>query len=72
MDAAGTAPHGMTNKRLSAWVDEMALRCKPDWVARALALRRNFFPHTPPSTTLSTSNATSYQLYRTACSALRR
>src|SRR5271165_2315747 len=32
MDAAGTAPHGMTNKRLSAWVDEMALRCKPDWV----------------------------------------
>ena len=32
MDAAGTAPHGMTNKRLSAWVDEMALLCRPERV----------------------------------------
>ena len=32
MDAAGTAPDGMTNKRLSAWVDEMALLCRPERV----------------------------------------
>ena len=32
MDAAGTAPHGMTNRRLSAWVDEMAWLCRPEQV----------------------------------------
>ena len=32
MDAAGTAPDGMTNKQLSAWVDEMARLCRPERV----------------------------------------
>ena len=37
--------------------------------SRALALRRNSSQPTPPCTTLSTSNAISYQLNHTACSA---
>jgi transposase-like protein len=41
-------------------------------VSRALALRRNSSQPTPPSTTLSTSNAISRQLNHTACYALRR
>ena len=41
-------------------------------VSRALDLRRNSFQPTPPFTTLSTSNAISRQLNRTACSAPRR
>ena len=41
-------------------------------VSRALALRRNFSQPTPPSTTLSTSNAISLQPKRIACFALRR
>ena len=49
--------------------DDGSARCN---VSRALALRRNSFQPTPPFTTLSTSNAISYQLNRTACSASRR
>ncbi len=41
-------------------------------VSRALALRKNSSQPTPPSTTLSTSNAISRQLNHTACSAPRR
>ena len=54
--------------RISQPADGSA-RCN---VSRALALRRNSFQPTPPFTTLSTSNAISYQLNHTACSAARR
>ena len=40
--------------------------------SRARVEPRNFFPHTPPSTIPSTSNAISPQPKRTACFALRR
>ena len=40
--------------------------------SRARVQRRNFFPRTPPSTTLSTSNAISLRPKRTARFALRR
>ena len=40
--------------------------------SRARVQPRNFFPHTPPSTIPSTSNAISLQPKRTACFALRR
>jgi Phage integrase, N-terminal SAM-like domain len=40
--------------------------------SRARVQPTNFFPRTPPSTTLSTSNAISPQPKRTACFALRR
>ncbi len=40
--------------------------------SRARVQPRNFFPHTPPSTTRSTPNAISSQPKRTACFALRR
>ena len=40
--------------------------------SRARVQPRNFFPHTPPSTIPSTSNAISPQPKRTACFALRR
>src|SRR5271166_23487 len=49
--------------------DGGSARCN---VSRALAPRRNSSQRMPPSTTLSTSNAISRQLNRTACYAPRR
>ena len=49
--------------------DDGSAKCD---VSRALALRRNSFQPTPPFTIFSTSNAISYQLNRTACSAPQR
>jgi hypothetical protein len=67
-DFAGGDPAGVRDSVLVA----SSARARAEIGHQALALRRNSFQPTPPFTTLSTSNAISYQLNRTACSAPRR
>jgi putative transposase len=63
---------GWANNRVENSHQPTRRRERKMHVSRARALRRNSSQPTPPSTTLSTSNAISRQLNHTACYAPRR